>query len=182
VKDWWTRIRAAFENLAPRERLLVGIAGGLLLVILAYAVVVAPILAVGDRIHQEAATAEQELEVMARLRREYDEVDRRLSRVEQQIKTGATGNVRTTLETMARESSVRIESMEQQSTAPNEKYRETRLAVTLESVTLAQTVAYLQRIENAPQLLSVKTLRMRTRPDKPELLDVSFSVSSFEPI
>ena len=30
-------------------------------------------------------------------------------------------------------------------------------------------------------MLSIKSLRIRTRADKPELLDVTFTVSSFEP-
>jgi len=40
--------------------------------------------------------------------------------------------------------------------------------------------AVLGRIESSGELLSVKTLRIRTRADKPELLDVVFTVSSFE--
>jgi hypothetical protein len=31
-------------------------------------------------------------------------------------------------------------------------------------------------------VLSVKSLRMRTRKDKPDFLDVTFTVSTFEPI
>jgi hypothetical protein len=42
-------------------------------------------------------------------------------------------------------------------------------------------VNYLHRIEVSPQVLSVKSLRIRTRSDKPEMLDVTFTVSSFEP-
>jgi hypothetical protein len=30
-------------------------------------------------------------------------------------------------------------------------------------------------------VLSIKSLRIRSRKDKPELLDVTFTVSSFEP-
>jgi hypothetical protein len=48
-------------------------------------------------------------------------------------------------------------------------------------VTLAQTVAFLHGVETAPQLLSVKSLRVRTRAEqKEDLLDVTFTVSSFE--
>jgi hypothetical protein len=70
--------------------------------------------------------------------------------------------------------------MEPQSAQSNEAYRETKVEVTLKAVSLAQLANYLHRIESAAQLLSIKSLRMRTRPDKPELLDVSFTVSSFE--
>ena len=72
--------------------------------------------------------------------------------------------------------------MEPQAGATSEQYRENKVEVGLKSVTLAQTVNYLHRLETANQVLSVKTLRIRTRPEKPELLDVTFTVSSFEPI
>jgi len=49
-------------------------------------------------------------------------------------------------------------------------------------VDLASTVSYLHQIEAAPQVLSVKSLRIRTRPDQSNLLDVTFTVSSFEPL
>ena len=61
-------------------------------------------------------------------------------------------------------------------------YRETKVEVKLEGVSLAQLANYLNKIESTPQLLSVKSLRIRTRADKPDLLDVTFTVSSFEPV
>ena len=72
--------------------------------------------------------------------------------------------------------------MEPQASPANDRYRETKVAVGLQGVTLPQTVNYLHQIESADQLLSVKSLRIRTRPEKPELLDVTFTVSSFEPL
>jgi hypothetical protein len=43
-------------------------------------------------------------------------------------------------------------------------------------------VTYLHQIEDTPQVLSVKSLRIRSRPDRSGLLDVNFTVSSFEPL
>jgi hypothetical protein len=64
----------------------------------------------------------------------------------------------------------------------NEQYNETKMEVTLKQVDLPRTVRYLHEIESTPDLLSVKSLRVRIRPDKSELLDVTFTVSSFEPL
>jgi hypothetical protein len=72
--------------------------------------------------------------------------------------------------------------MEPQSAPSNDRYRETKVEVTLEGASLPQTVKYLHEIETSGELLTVKTLRIRTRADKPELLDVVFTVSSFERI
>ncbi len=176
------RIRSAFSNLAPRERLLVASAAGMAAITLLYVAVVLPVRAAADGVTQRLETAEREFEVIVRLRREFDEVNGRLTSVEQKIRAGQRGNLRTTLESLARQSAVKVESMEPQAGASSDDYRENKVEVGLKSVTLAQTVNYLHRLETATQVLSVKTLRIRTRPEKPELLDVTFTVSSFEPI
>jgi type II secretory pathway component PulM len=175
------RLPGLLENLSPRERLLVS-AVGAVAVACALVVAVLELLDAGDRIDARVAAAEQELEVLARLRREYDDVSLRLRSVEERIQKAPSGNLRTTLESLAQRASVRIESMEPQASPTHERYRETKVEVGLREVTLAQAVSYLHQIEQTPQPLSVKALRIRTRPEKPELLDVTFSVSSFEPL
>ena len=181
MKELWQRIRAAFENLSLRERILVSSVGVLLVGSLLWLGVVLPALSAGERARQRVASGEQQLAAMTRLRREYDEVSSRLETVEQRIQRGSRANLRTTLETLAQQASVRVESMEPKSSPANDSYLETKVEVGLGGVTLAQMVTYLHQIEQSKQVLSVKSLRVRTRKDKLELLDVTFSVSSFEP-
>ena len=57
-----------------------------------------PVFAAGTRVEQRVAVAEQQLELMKRLRREFDDVNHRLTAVEEQIGKGSKGNLRTTLE------------------------------------------------------------------------------------
>lgn len=180
MSDWLERIRNAFDALAPRERLLVSIAGGMLALGLLYVGIVNPLLTSLSRGDVRRQTADQELRAMQRLQREYLELTQRLSSVETRIAAAPSGNLRTTLETLATNASVKVESMEPQASPANETYRETKVEVALKSVNLEQTISYLTQIESAPQVLSVKSLRIRKRPDKSELLDVSFTVSSFE--
>ena len=176
------RLRAAWDNLADRERLLVAAALGMLGLATIWLIGARPVLSQRDRVDERVATAEQQLALMGRLRAEFDEVSHRLGAVEQRIQSGRRGNLRTTLENLAQQTGVKIESMEPQSSPANERYRETKVEVGLKGVTLPQTVNYLHRIESNGEVLSVKTLRIRTRNDMPELLDVTFTVSSFEPI
>jgi type II secretory pathway component PulM len=176
------RLRAALEGLNPRERIAVGVAGGVLGLVLVWFGLIAPTLDWVDSVHLRAKNAEQELLLMQRLRREYDEVNGRLGSVEERIRRGPKGNIFTTLEALAAQSAVKVDSMEPQVAPPSDRYQETKVQVVLKEVTLAQLVSYLHKVESAPQLLSVKSLRVRTRSDKPELLDVTFSVSSFEAI
>ena len=49
MRSWLERARALLAGLAPRERLLVLAAGGLLLLALAWLVIVNPVLAVSNR-------------------------------------------------------------------------------------------------------------------------------------
>ena len=182
LKEWIARLTAAYGALAPRERLLVGAAGGLLAIALLYVAVVNPILGAIARTASRREAAENEVRVMTRLRREYDSLESRLADVERRIQTAPRGNLRTTLENLAHEASVNVKSMEPQAAPPGDRYRESKVEIALEQVNLVQTVDYLDKIQKSDQVLSVKSLRMRKRPDNPELLDVTFAVSSFEPL
>lgn len=181
MRGLWVRIWAFVDGLAPRERIL--LAGVILLVLanLVYFGVVSPLVAWSTQSGQRAVAAEHELAAVAELRHRYGQVNGRLADVEEKIRRAPRGNIFTSLESLAKQSAVAVESMEPQTTRPSHGYKETRVEVTLKGVTLAQTVNYLQRIESSPQMLSIKSLRIKTRADKPDLLDVNFSVSSFEP-
>jgi len=182
VSGLLARLRAWLEDLAPRERALVLAAGAVLVVVLAWALVVRPIQGAAAAAERRAESAAQQLEALQQLRTRFDEVNSRVASVEQRIRSGPQQEIFTALETMARDSAVQVDSMEPRTTPASEHYRETKVQVALKGVTLAQTVNYLHRIESAPQVLSVKSLRMRVRRDEPELLDVTFTVSSFEPM
>jgi type II secretory pathway component PulM len=181
VNEWLARLRSQFDALSPREQLLVAAVGAVLLLALVVLGVVSPLRAAADRARERVRSAETELEAVVRLRGELDEVRSRLDAVERRIREGPSGNIFTTLESLARESAIKVDSMEPQTAASSPEYRETRVQVTLKGVSLAQLANYLHRIETTPQLLSVKSLRIRTR-DGEELLDVTFSVSSFEAV
>jgi type II secretory pathway component PulM len=182
MSELWGRVTAAFANLGPRERLLVSTAAGLTGFAILYFAVVIPVIGIGDRASERLEGAQNTYQMMRRLRANYDEVSGRLAGVEKRIVRGRRGNLRTTLENLAARSQVRVESMEPQTAPASAEYRETKVEVGLRSVTLPQTIAYLHQIESSNDVLAIKTLRIRTRPDKPELLDVTFTVSAFERI
>ena len=182
MKKLWGRLRAAFDDLSERERILVSIVGALFVILVFYFGVIQASLGLRGDAQRRLTKAEQQLTVMSRLRRQFDEVNERLTSVEQRIKSSTRGNLRTTLESLARASKVKVESMEPQATPSNDLYRETKVEVALKEVTLEQTVSYLHEIESSDEVLSVKSLRMRTRKEQPDFLDVTFTVSTFEPI
>jgi type II secretory pathway component PulM len=182
MRSLWNRLVGFFNDRNGREQILIAIAAVLTIGIGFYQGIVQPFVGMRASAEQRLSTAEQQLEVMTRLRRDFDEVNTRLTSVEQRIQASGRANLRTTLETLARASLVRVESMEPQATPSNDRYRETKVEVGLKEVTLGQAVSYLHQIESSDQVLSVKSLRMRQRKDQPETLDVTFTVSTFEPI
>ena len=175
-----SRLRVVFEGLSGRERVLVWITIGLTAAIVTYFSIVQSTLGLRDAATRRLDAAEQQLRAMSRLHREFADVNERLTSVEQRITEGSSGKLRSTLESLAQASLVKVESMEPQATPSNDRYRETKVEVGLAEVTLAQAVSYLSQIETSQQVLSVKSLRMRTRKDKPNYLDVTFTVSAFE--
>jgi len=178
----WSRLRNQFQSLNLRERLLVGAAVGILGTFLLLVLVVNPILKASTQAKARAEAASEELAAVTHLRRQYDQVSGRVTQVEERIASGSGGEIFTTLERLARASSVKLDSMEPRTSSPNEEYRETKVQVGMKKVTLAQLVKYLHSIESEEELLSIKSLRVRVRADTPEFLDVNFSVSSFERI
>jgi type II secretory pathway component PulM len=179
--ELWARARAWAEDLTPRERLALAGVGVVLALALVWAGVVQPIQSAQASAEARIERAESQIGLMARQRAQYDEIAGRLKRVEARIARGPKGNIFTTLESLARNSAIKIDSLEPQAAPAGDRYVEEKVQVVLKSVTLNQLSAYLGQIEGAPQLLSIKALRIRTRSDKPELLDVTFTVSSFEP-
>jgi general secretion pathway protein M len=181
------RIAVWLAGLAPRERLLLGAVAALLAVTLVWLGVALPLAGAVGGASARVASAEQDLVVARRVQAELGALQGRLASVEQRIRQGPRGNLFTTLEQLASQSAVKVESMEPQAAQASEDYRETKVQVVLKQVTLAQLVNFLHKIESASQPLSVKSLRVRTRSDqggekKQDLLDVTFTVSSFEPV
>jgi type II secretory pathway component PulM len=176
------RLSVWIAGLAPRERLLLAAAGGALALVVVWLGAVLPMASALHGARARVDTAEQQLAVAQRVRDDLAVVQGRLGAVERRIREGPKGNLFTTLEELAAQSAVKVESMEPQAAPSQDAYRETKVQVVLKRVTLAQVVNFLHKIEAAPQLLSVKSLRIRSRVEnKEELLDVTFTVSSFEP-
>ena len=190
MKDLFGRLLVVWDGLMPRERVLVGIAGGALAVLLLFVGIVMPIQSASDNAASAAETASRDLQMMVRMKREWDGLHGRLDQVEQRIQqTRNQQNLLTLLESLAARAGVKPTSMEKRQSGESDAYEETKVEVSLKNVTLRQAVAYLSSIETNEQPLSVKSLRVKRRPgrargDQPaqDLIDVTFSVSTFKPL
>lgn len=184
------RVQVLWDGLAPRERVLVGIAGGALAILLLLFGVVMPVMAATENAASNAETAERQLAMMQRMRRDWDGLHLRLDAVEAKIQGSRDEqNLLTLLASLAARAGVKPTSMEKRQSGESEQYEENKVEVSLKGVSLEQAVNYLASIESAEQPLSVKSLRIKRRPArtrKPDekvadLIDVTFSVSAFKP-
>ncbi len=183
MTELWARLRAVWQNLSGRERLLLSAGAIAFAVMLFFFAGIRPVVALNDRAAQRVEAAEQQLLMMNRLRREYESIDSRLASVEQRIRDNRDKqNTLTLLETLATNSAVKIDSMEERKSPDHDVYRETRVEVALKNVSLTQIVSFLHSIESSTRQFSIKGLRVKTRQDKSDLLDVNFTGSSFEVI
>lgn len=181
MNDLIARITAVWAGLSPRERILSGSAGGLMIFSILFLGIVQPLLGVSSNIEARVDAAEQELLAMNRIRRQYDVVNANLVKVEERIRANhEKRNLLTLLESLAAASSIPVDSMEERKAQDDDKYKETRVEVRLKSVSLKDTVSYLHAIESSDQLLTVKSLRIKNRSDSSNLLDVTFNVSTFD--
>jgi len=184
------RVQVLWDGLAPRERILVGLAGAAFSVLLLVFGLVMPVMAATDNAASSAENAERQLAMMQRMRRDWDGLHVRLDAVETKIQGSRDGqNLLTLLASLAGRAGVKPTSMEKRQSGESDQYEETKVEVSLKSVTLEQAVDYLASIESTTQPLSVKSLRIKRRPGrarKPnekaaDLIDVTFSVSAFKP-
>jgi len=185
------RIRVLWDGLGDREQILLGVAaGGLALIILVFGIVM-PVMSATDHAIDRADQSERQLELMHRMKRDWDGLHVRLDAVETQIRTAGQGaNLLTLLESLASRAGVKPTSMEKRQSGESLEYEETKVEVSLKNVTLRQAVNYLSSIETASHPLSVKSLRIKRRPGSArgrnanvsDLLDVTCSVSSFKPL
>ena len=191
MNEWLGRIQVVWDGLAPRERVLVAIAGAALALTVILVGVVMPIRSARDNAAQAAEDAERQLRMMERMKRDWDGLHGRLGEVEARIQgVRSQQNLLTLLEALAARAGVKPSSMEKRQSGESERYEETKVEVSLKNVTLRQAVDYLSSIERADQPLSVKSLRVKRRPGRgrgseaavADLIDVTFSVSGFKPL
>lgn len=182
MSDLWARLRRFIDGRSLRERWLMVAGAGLILVMLLQALVITPLDESLAAVRGESTELQTDLLRSGRRATEIIRLSSELAAVEARIKPGENTNLLTLLERLADEAQIKdqLESIKPKSTSGNDRYPETRVEVSLRGATLKQAVSFLHRIETADVLLIIRSLRIKTRRDDSMLLDLSFSVSSFE--
>jgi hypothetical protein len=165
-----------------REQALIGATALIAGLLLLQSVAITPLRTGIAESVESGEQAERDLQQVSVLAPEIQKLRGQLASVEERIQPGDQTNLLQLLETLAQQAEVKdkVESIRPKVGARNDRYPETRAEVQLRGATIEQTVAYLSKIETAPLYLILRSLQIKSRGDKDQTLDVTFSVSSFQ--
>jgi general secretion pathway protein M len=169
-------------KLGRREQLMI-IAGVVAVALLLfYRLGLSPALERLRTLDRLVAMKERELHQMRTLQETYIAQKRLMEDVSRSLaQRGADFAIFSFLEDLANKTGIKdnIKSMTPALTTPGELFRESSVEMRLEGIALQQLTRYLYDIEQAPQLLRVHRMHIKPRPANPDLLDVTFQVSTF---
>jgi general secretion pathway protein M len=169
-------------KLGRREQLMI-IAGVLAVALLLfYRLGLSPALERLRTLDRLVAMKERELHQMRTLQETYIAQKRLMEDISRSLaQRGPDFAIFSFLEDLAKKTGIKdnIKSMTPALTTPGELFRESSVEMRLEGIALQQLTRYLYDIEQAPQLLRVRRMHIKPRPANPDLLDVTFQVSTF---
>jgi len=183
VKRWISRFQ--HEGISSRERIYLILGGITLLGLFLYGVYSAAA-AYGDRMNTLERLIQQKQEARSTLNeigKEYVQIKGQIGILDDRIqKDQGQFSLLSFLESLAGTAEVRsrIAYMRPQAQVQVDQYRETSVEMKIENVTLDQAIRFLSSIEQAPHVIKIKNLHMRTRYANPQFLDVTFLVSTYE--
>lgn len=178
-------VRFRRDRITSRERIYLIIGGMTLLGLLLYGIY-SGATSYLDRmkgLDRLVRQKEEALSTLNQIGKEYAQIKNQFGSLDERIqKDQGKFSLLSFLELLAGTAEVRsrIAYMRPQATTQVDQYRETSVEMKIENVTLDQAVRFLSSIEQAPHVLKIKNLHMRTRYANPQFLDVTFLVSTYE--
>jgi general secretion pathway protein M len=169
-------------KLGGREKLMVIVGGAAVALVLFYRFGLSPAIERLRMLDRLVAVKEREVHEMKALAETYVTQKRLMEDVNRSLsQRGQDFAIFSFLEDLANKTGIKnnIKEMRPAVTTPGELFRESSVEMRLEGITLQQLTRYLYDIERAPQLLRVRRMHVKPRPANPDLLDVTFQVSTF---
>lgn len=169
-------------NLSQREqRVLLG--AGILFVLMLLYLGVDSILDRYQKLEDKIVTKRGEVEKIARLRTQYMEAHRQLEEIKAKLDQMERGfSVLSFIEDLANKENIRenIGSVKPKKIPLNDTYDENIVELKIDNVSLSELVDFIYKVENSGQLLKVKRLRIKTRYDNRDLLNVTLQVTTYK--
>jgi len=170
-------------RLSPRELTVIVLGSVILLATVVWIWVVEPLKNHLDVLDRGLAYNQDRYRQLLTLANTREQLQKELTGIEQSLKHQGEFSILSYLESLADRTGVRrhIIQMKPRPGQTTRYYKENEVEIRMEKVALSLLLPYLYEVENAPELMRVKELRMKPRFDNPNLIDVRFVVASYEP-
>ncbi len=171
------------HRLTGRERAALIIVIPLFIAALIYTLIMVPVWEQKTRFNSMAQRKKVELVTFRELASRFQDLENSMSGMETNIKkrTGSF-SILGMLEREARELGIqdRIASMKPMNSQLDQRIRESSVEIRFEKLDLVRTVEFLKKIEGSKDLVVIKRLRIKSRFDDPQFLDVTLLASTLE--
>ncbi|UCG37756.1 MAG: type II secretion system protein M [bacterium] len=171
------------RRLSPRERILVMGAGAFVLAAVLYGLVLDPLMGQKRRYEGMVERKRADLAEFRDLAARYRSTQASLDAMERRVAAREPGtSLLATMEAEARKLGLadRIASMKPVTSELESGMVESSVEIRIEKVDLKGLVEFLRAVENGPLMARAARLRVRTRFDDPQLMDVTILASTLE--
>ena len=169
-------------NLSQREqRVLIG--AGVFFILLFLYFGVDSVLQSYDKLEDKISAKRAEIEKISLIRDQYMEAHEQLADIKAKLDQMEKGfSVLSFIEDLANKENIRenIGSVKPKKLPLNDSYDENIVELKIDNVSLSELVDFIYKIENSGQLLKVKRLRVKTRFDNRDLLNVTLQVTTYK--
>jgi general secretion pathway protein M len=137
-----------------------------------------------ERLTKKVDALNSDLEKIEKLRKQLDESNRLMTQLTSSFKSRDEALISVVEDILVNEQidrgSFSIKDSNTNAPAVEDLYKEKSVDVEIRKIPLKKIVDLLYKIQVRPSLLKASNLRIRTRFDNPDLIDVNFRISSFE--
>lgn len=171
-------------NLQRREKIIVGVAAGVIGVLLILQLIIFPILDRRTSMSKRIVARTQALAEIKRLAAEYQAVTRGAHNNEAQLKNRAKGfTLFAFLDTLAGKSGIKqniIYMKPSSSNLKNSPYSLSMVEMKINNLTMEQLVSFLHGVETSPELIWIKRVSLAKGEKEGELLNAVLLVETFQ--
>jgi general secretion pathway protein M len=171
-----------WRHCSPRERLILLIGGGIVAASLVFLLIVDPLLTALEKMDRQTTRKQKDIQELARLIQDYSGKRAMLTKLEERM---PAADVQFSLLAFMEEATTtaqirdRISGMQPQTPTVVQGYQETAVDLRLDGVHLAQVLALLVAIEQAPYEVQVRHLQIKPKFDNPTSLDATLRIVSY---
>ena len=175
-------LKERWQHFSQRERIIVAAGGTVVAAVLAFLLVIDPLMATIDKLYRQARRKAKDSQELALVAQEYLVKQARIAKLEQRMPSPpAQFSLLAFMEEATTTAQIRdrIVGMQPQAPIVVQGYQETAVDLRLDGVSLPQILALLVAIEQAPYDVQVHHLQMKPKYDNPVNLDATLRIVTY---